>query len=138
MLCLLMYTQEDVDIDRLLAFGDVPSIPDDAEYHSLDGMEAWYKRYRENPGARNLMLFAEGNQEACDFFADTSNGQGAQFLGKHIKWECLFGALCQMQDSTTCFRSACNLPWSEVENFMSLQPGDTIFLPSITSTTMDR
>ena len=77
LLCMVLYTQQEVDIDRLMLFPDVPAFPEKAEDRTPEGRDRWYARYRERPGARNPMMFADANwaTRAC---ADSSSDSRAK------------------------------------------------------------
>ncbi len=95
--CMYSYTMQDVDIDRLCGFGDVPGFPVGRE--SPADRNSHYTAYRELVGgARNPQMFQQANwaTRACweAFEKDTtlvsfSGSEAAQVFDKYLKWVCI-------------------------------------------------
>jgi protein dpy-30 len=143
LVCFVLYTQQDVDSDRMFAFTDVPPFPVGQE--SPAARDEVYAPYRDQRQAdkRNAMMFQIGNwgfRTSWEAFAKGSrHWEGIEAMRTWVKWMCLITATRRhYPQPRSVFRGLCGLPPFLVEEFRNLAPGSEIFWPQLSSTTTER
>ncbi|CAK0798029.1 unnamed protein product, partial [Prorocentrum cordatum] len=161
LLCALLYTQQDVDIDRLMLFPDTPALQV-LQGGAADPGDA-YEAYRERLGhvgapQRNPILFSEAawaagaccgalRPEPAGGPAGEAGGEGApraepqaeQRLRSLVKWICLLSSLAArpLGEVRTVSRVLADAPKELLQELVRLKPGSEVFWPSPLSTTQD-
>jgi hypothetical protein len=139
---MLLYTMQDVDIDRTLLFSDCPVLNGGEE--SPEARDRVFKPYREQhvKDERNPQMFSDGcwsTRASWDAFAGQRENKDAQEkLQKWVKWVCLLAALRQkLVPPVRVTRGLTQLPDFIMQELMAKQPGDLIFWAAMSSTTLD-
>ncbi|CAK0868305.1 unnamed protein product [Prorocentrum cordatum] len=141
--CWVVYTMQDVDIDRLFGFPDCPVLPPGMEEPAL--RDAVYNEYRARiKGGRCPQMFSAANWAARVCFdkgGDVSTEAGRDALAgvqTWVKWLCFLGASARdLEEPVTVTRGLCGLPEQLVDDFRCTRAGDCIFWAAPSSTTDD-
>jgi WD40 repeat protein len=139
---LILYTMQDVDLDRMFLFPDVPEIPEGEEDpEARDRNYLPYRQKHEGEG-RNACMFGEAcwALRSCweAFAGGWENAEAEQKLRKWVKWATLVGSLRQkLSLGKPVTRGLTQLPDAVMEDLMKRKPDDLIFWGTLSSTTLD-
>ncbi|CAK0797650.1 unnamed protein product [Prorocentrum cordatum] len=141
--CWVVYTMQDVDIDRLFGFPDCPVLPPGMEEPAL--RNAVYNEYRARcNGGRCPQMFSASNWAArvcfdrCGDVSSNIDRDALSGLQTWVKWLCFLGASARdLEVPVTVTRGLCGLPEQLVDDFRRKQAGDSIFWAAPSSTTDD-
>lgn len=139
--CLHIYTMQDVDIDRLLLFKDVPSYPRGKE--SPAERDEHYREYRAGlKQKRNPQMFQEANWATRTLWNSSVEGvehkEASAGCEKYIKWLSVISALrLKLDEPAVGYRGLCGLPDDMMEEFRKKQPHEMIFWAALSSVTLD-
>jgi hypothetical protein len=139
----VVYTMQDVDIDRLFHFQDCPLLPNGMEEPAQ--RDDFYKEYRSRwASSRNPQMFSAANwaaRECFDRCGDASSKPGKDSikgLGTWIKWLCFLCASAQdLEEPVTVTRGLCGLPDFLINQLSGKSAGDILFWAAPSSTTDD-
>jgi hypothetical protein len=143
LLSFVLYTQQDVDIDRMFSFTDVPEFPVGQESPAArDKVYADYREQVQTTGKRNPMIFRNANWGSFmswdAYSKGVENPLAMEALRTWVKWICLITASRLHYPPRSVFRGLCGLPPQLVEEFRNMEPGKEIFWPALSSTTTER
>jgi len=146
LLCMFLYTQQDVDIDRLLKMPNCPDPPvgnDKTPQERGDAYALYRLEVKASGIARNPQMFTEADLDAQASWDRFVRGQEEDFamkeqLARFVKWSCLLCALRQRFDAPrTVSRSLTHVPDPTLKELKEKKPGDLVFWASASSTTYD-
>ncbi|CAK0890910.1 unnamed protein product, partial [Prorocentrum cordatum] len=131
LLCMLLYTQHDVDVDRLLLFQDCPPACE-----SPGGRGAAYGAYRERHRSRRS---GDRNEAVCAAAALSATlGEEGSPPARWIKLSCLLSAArIPLSPPRQVSRWLCGLPAHLVAELGQRRPGERLCWAQLGSCTLD-
>ncbi|CAK0850943.1 unnamed protein product, partial [Prorocentrum cordatum] len=148
---IIWYTMQEVDVDRIHLYQDVPEFPHGRETPAE--RDEVYKPYRElvkkDPGQlrRNPMMFGDANwavRTSWDRYVAAGGQRDAHEcwdgMQEWVRWVCLLGALRQRQSPPRTVSRGLFLgraPEGVLAGLLDKQPGDLIFWAALSRTTTD-
>ncbi|CAK0811650.1 unnamed protein product [Prorocentrum cordatum] len=129
---------QDVDIDRLFCFEDVPELPEGLEEPAM--RDEFYSEYRQKVGGkRNPQMFQVANwasRVCCDSAGDRQGSLGG--LTAWIRRACFSGLSAKtLEKPMVVTRGLRGLPSSLVDGFRAKAAGDRFFRAAPSSATVD-
>ncbi|CAK0883082.1 unnamed protein product [Prorocentrum cordatum] len=143
MLSALLYTQEDVDTDRMMLFPDCPARGSGTPQEQRIAYGAYRDRIKdvwvlqEGRAERNPSLSAELSRALRMVLESSLSGAGQTLLAKWVKVLCVFGAAADALPPTSVSAALVGLPRDAAQLLQSKRPGDSLVWAGPLSATTD-